>query len=96
MIWLIGVPSADADACFAIERRSLSAAVRSRPLSYFSPPKTLTILCAPMASSSACVSVPVRSCTIVLTRFMRRLILRSETASSGIVASAISVSCQLR
>ena len=43
MIWLIGVPSAAAAACFAIASRSLSAAARSRPLSYFSPPKTLTI-----------------------------------------------------
>ena len=61
----------------------------------FSPPKILTTRCAPIASSSACVSAPVRSWTSTLTRFSRRLIFRIAKPTSGNVANAISVSCQL-
>ena len=81
-------------ACLADETQPL-AALRRRSLSYFSPPKILTTRCAPMASSSACVIAPTRSCTSTLTRFNRRLIFLIANPTNGNVANAIRVSCQL-
>ena len=97
MIWLIGVPSADAAACFAIDEPQL---VRGR-----AQPAALVLLAAedlddPMRADRLLQRMRQRAGAVLDDRASRASSragsCAATTATNGTAASAISVSCQLR